>query len=158
MLQSGADRPPTEVLFYHLERQPLEKVLPSLLEKTLSRGWRAVVQSGNAERLAALNQTLWTYTDDSFLAHGSGNDGFAAHQPVWLTTDNDTPNGAKVRFFVDGAVAGDLSGLVRAIFLFDGNDESATVQARGQWKAVKAANLPCAYWQQSPEGRWQQKA
>ena len=30
----------TEVLFYHLEQQPLERVLPSLVERTLARGWR----------------------------------------------------------------------------------------------------------------------
>ncbi|KFL26848.1 DNA polymerase III subunit chi, partial [Devosia sp. 17-2-E-8] len=29
-----------DVLFYHLENQPLEKVLPLLLEKTVERGWR----------------------------------------------------------------------------------------------------------------------
>ena len=43
----------TEVLFYHLERQPLERVLPNLLERTLERGWRAVVQCGDPERLEA---------------------------------------------------------------------------------------------------------
>ncbi|MEA2951567.1 MAG: polymerase subunit chi, partial [Alphaproteobacteria bacterium] len=30
----------TEMLFYHLQRQPLDKVLPTLLEKSLERGWR----------------------------------------------------------------------------------------------------------------------
>ena len=42
---------PAEALFYHLERQPLERVLPTLLERTLARGWTAVVQSGSEERL-----------------------------------------------------------------------------------------------------------
>ena len=60
----------TEVLFYHLERQGLEKVLPSLVVKTLERGWRAVVQAGSAERLAAIDLALWTYKEESFLAHG----------------------------------------------------------------------------------------
>lgn len=55
-----------DVFFYHLEQQTLDRVLPSLLEKTLARGWRAVVQVGNEERLEALDQALWTYTDDSF--------------------------------------------------------------------------------------------
>ena len=35
----------TEVLFYHLQNMSLESVLPSLLEKSLERGWRVVVQS-----------------------------------------------------------------------------------------------------------------
>ncbi len=36
-----------DVYFYYLEYQPLKRVLPSLLEKTLARGWRAVVQVGS---------------------------------------------------------------------------------------------------------------
>ena len=40
-----------EVLFYHLTESTLEDALPPLLEKSLERGWRAVVQTG--ERGAA---------------------------------------------------------------------------------------------------------
>lgn len=158
MVQSGTNQISTEVLFYHLERQPLEKVLPSLLEKTVRRGWRAVVQTSSEERLEALDLALWTYSEDSFLAHGTLKDDHASEQPVYLTTGDDAPNGAKVRFFVDGAMAGDLSGLVRAIFMFDGNDDEATANARVQWKAAKAAEHACTYWQQTPEGRWEKKA
>lgn len=148
----------TEVLFYHLERLPLERVLPGLLERTLERGWRAVVQAGNEERLEALDLALWTYTEGSFLPHGTRQDGFSAEQPIYLTTGTDTPNGAGVRFFVDGAEGGDLSGLVRAVFLFDGNDAEATASARAQWQAVKAAGHTATYWRQSAEGRWEKKA
>ncbi|HPG88472.1 MAG TPA: DNA polymerase III subunit chi, partial [Hyphomicrobium sp.] len=42
-------------MFYHLEHQPLEKALPALIEKTLERGWRAVVQIGSDERLEAID-------------------------------------------------------------------------------------------------------
>ena len=37
----------TEVRFYHLQRKTLEQALPQLLEKTLERGWRAVVMAGS---------------------------------------------------------------------------------------------------------------
>ena len=33
----------TEVLFYHLQNMSVENVLPPLLEKSLERGWRDVV-------------------------------------------------------------------------------------------------------------------
>ena len=56
-----------DVLFYHLQRQPLEAVLPTLLQKTRERGWRAVVQATTDERMTALDDHLWTFTDDSFL-------------------------------------------------------------------------------------------
>ena len=62
----------TEICFYHLERQPLERVLPQLLEKSLERGWRVVVQAASEERVEALDAHLWTYRDDSFLPHGTG--------------------------------------------------------------------------------------
>ena len=48
----------TEVLFYHLTERTLEEALPGLLEKSLERGWRVVVQAGSRERLEALDGHL----------------------------------------------------------------------------------------------------
>lgn len=147
-----------EVLFYQLERQPLDQVLPGLLEKTLERGWRAVVQAGTEERLEALDTLLWTYADDSFLPHGTARDGFADQQPVFLTASDTNPNGAAVRFLVDGADSADLAGYARVVYLFDGRDEDALQQAREQWKRAKAEGHAVTYWQQSDRGRWEKKA
>jgi DNA polymerase III subunit chi len=148
----------TEVLFYHLEHQPLERVLPSLVEKTLERGWRAVVQAGSEERIEALDVLLWTYREESFLPHGTKRDGHPNLQPVYLTTSEDNPNGAAVRFLVDGAAAGDLSAYTRIVYLFDGRDAAALEQARAQWTIAKDGGSEVTYWQQSPDGRWDRKA
>ena len=59
----------TPVFFYHLERQPLEAVLPKMLSTSLDRGWRVSVQAGSEERTEALAALLWTFDDDSFLPH-----------------------------------------------------------------------------------------
>lgn len=147
----------TEVLFYHLERQPLERVLPALVEKTLERGWRAVVQAGSEERLEALDTLLWTYREESFLPHAMRRDGNAAEQPVYLTLGDENPNGAVVRFLVDGADAPELGGYQRVVYMFDGRDGNAVAQAREQWKAAKTAGCEVTYWQQSAEGRWEKK-
>jgi DNA polymerase-3 subunit chi len=148
----------TEVLFYHLGRQPLDRVLPGLLEKTLERGWRAVVQAGNQERVDALDALLWTYADDSFLPHGTARDGMTDQQPVFLTAKDDNPNGATVRFLVDGAEAPDLTGYMRVVYIFDGRDEDALAQARAEWKKIKNSGLTVTYWQQNDNGRWEKKA
>ena len=150
--------PATEVLFYHLGRQPLDKVLPGLLEKTLERGWRAVVQAGNPERVDALDGLLWTYSDESFLPHGAARDGMAEQQPVFLTAKDDNPNAATVRFLVDGAEASDLTGYTRVVYIFDGRDDEAIAQARREWKRIKAAGHVATYWQQNEKGRWEKKA
>ena len=147
-----------DVYFYHLEHQTLERVLPSLLEKTLARGWHAVVQAGSEDRLDAIDMALWTYADDSFLAHGTARIGHASLQPVYLTLGSENPNGAGVRFLVDGAEAQEFAGAERFVYVFAGHDAEALASARGQWAAAKAAGCAVTYWQQSPNGRWEQKA
>ncbi len=146
----------TEVHFYHLQRQPLERALPQLIEKCLERGWRCVVQAASPERIDALDQLLWTYREDSFLPHGTDREDNAAEQPVLLTTREDNPNGSKVRFLVDGATA-DLASYERAIYLFDGNDPDAVDVARDQWKEAQGEGFDTIYWQQDENGRWQKK-
>lgn len=155
--RSPSDKP-ADVMFYHLERQPLERVLPALVEKTLERGWRAVIQVGSDERLEALDAALWTYAEDSFLPHGSARSGHAADQPVYLTTGDDNPNGAGVRFLIDGAPPASFTGVTRIVCMFDGNDGEAVAAARSQWKAAKAAGCGLTYWQQNEDGRWEKKA
>lgn len=149
----------TEILFYHLERRPVDGVLPVLLERSLERGWRAVVQVGGPERLEALDAHLWTYADESFLPHGTAADGAEDRQPVYLTTDEANPNGAAVRFLVDRAAPPpDLSAYQRLVLLFDGGDPEALAEARQHWKTLKAAGHTVSYWQQNERGGWEKKA
>ena len=148
-----------EVLFYHLQRQPLEAVLPTLLEKSLERGWRAAVQVVSDERLTALDDHLWTFTEESFLPHGTDREPHAADQPVALTAGTGNPNGASIRFLVEGAeIPADAASYQRLVILFDGTDPHALALARDQWRAVKDAGHQATYWQQDVGGRWERKA
>ena len=149
----------TEVLFYHLERASLENVLPGLLEKTLERGWKAVVRCGSRETVLRLDEILWTYGDEAFLPHSADIDR-AAGQPVWLTDNADIPNGADLLFLVDNASADAdaIGSLVRCVTIFDGGDQSAVAAARSFWKSAKAAGHDATYWKQSPQGRWEKQA
>jgi DNA polymerase-3 subunit chi len=145
----------TEILFYHLERQPLERVLPSLLEKSLERGWRVVVQAASEERVEALDAQLWTYRDDGFLPHGTWRETESHEQPVLLTVNGDNPNGASVRFLIDGApVPADADAYQRIVLIFDGNDPDAVAAARARWSEGKARGFDMTYWQADAQGRW----
>ena len=149
----------TDILFYHLERQPLEKVLPILLEKSLERGWRALVRSGQAERIERLDESLWTYLDASFLPHAADGADDLAGQPVVLTTQDAAPNNPDILFLVDGVFPpADVTPYERVVVLFDGNDEEALGKARLIWSEIKARGLQATYWQQSETGRWEKKA
>lgn len=147
----------TEIAFYHLEKWPLERALPMLLEKTLAAGKRALVLAGSEERVEALNAMLWTYDQDSWLPHGSADDGGADEQPVWLSTADDNPNGADYLFLTDGAASARVGEFERCFELFDGRDDAAVAAARGRWQDYKAAGYALTYWKQTDSGGWQKQ-
>ena len=150
----------TETLFYHLELRALEEVLPGLVEKSLARGWRAVIKTDSSERSDALDNLLWTYDDQSFLAHAQSGDGEAARQPVLITVEDENPNGAQILFCVGGSSPRDwqaLSSLARVVLLFDGRDAAMLSQARSAWKDAKAAGHDVTYWKESPSGKFEKQ-
>jgi DNA polymerase-3 subunit chi len=145
----------TEVSFYHLTTRSLDWALARLLDRVLGIGARAVVMAGSGERVEALANQLWTYDPDAFLPHGTAKDGFAAHQPVWLTERDENPNGATVLVLTDGAESAALGAFERCLEIFDGNDEAEVARARQHWAAYKALGHGVTYWRQTPEGKWE---
>lgn len=149
----------TEVLFYHLQNMTVENVLPPLLEKSLERGWRVIVQSTSEERADALDAHLWTYRDDSFLPHATWRVGDAADQPVLLALTEVNPNQANVRFLIDNAaLPADSDSYERMVLLFNGDDAEALAQARGVWTDCKSRGFEVTYWQADEQGRWRRRS
>ncbi len=152
-----------EVSFYHLTRRRLEQALPVLLEKSLARGWRVAVQAGDAKRLEKLDDWLWSYEPIKFLPHGTKADGASETQPIYLTIEGDNPNGADVRFLIDGVNAAPLlsdpasAPKARAVLLFDGNDPIELQAAREQWKELRDAGFEVVYFQEDDSGKWAEK-
>ena len=145
----------TEYLFYHLTGQTPEQVLPALLQKSLERGWRVVVQASSDERVEALDAHLWNWRDDAFLPHGTSREANAAEQPIILTASAENPNRAAVRFLIEGAgMPADPGEYARVVLLFDGDDPDAVEAARARWKEAKSAGLEVTYWQADEHGRW----
>lgn len=147
-----------DIGFYHLQRSPLDRALPKLLEKIMGTGKRAVVVAGSEERVEALAAALWTYEQGSFLPHGTRRDGNAADQPIWLTDMDENPNDARFVIMVDGAQVADLDAYERCLEMFEGNDDEAVAMARARWKTYRDAGHSIKYFQQTDSGGWEQKA
>jgi DNA polymerase-3 subunit chi len=150
----------TETLFYHLERRALDDVLPGLIEKTLERGWRAVIRADTSERADAIDNLLWTYNDQTFLAHAQSGDGNPKRQPVLITVEDENPNGANVLFLVGGtapAAWDAVNDLTRVVLMFDGRDAEALARARAAWKDARAAGHEVTYWKESPSGKFEKQ-
>ncbi|MBY0430438.1 MAG: DNA polymerase III subunit chi [Rhodospirillales bacterium] len=148
----------TRIGFYHLQIWPLERALPKLLEKVIERKLKAVVMCGTPERVEQFNALLWTYEPDSWLPHGSARDGEAQLQPVWLTAEDENPNGATVLVLVDGVTSERLGSFERVLNLFNGNLDESLQQARRQWSAWKAQGHELVYHQQTESGGWTEQA
>jgi DNA polymerase-3 subunit chi len=146
-----------EIAFYHLQRSPLDAVLPKLLQRTLDQGKRALVLAGSEDRVENLSSLLWTYDPGSWLPHGTQKDGRPEDQPIWLSASHQNTNSATFLFLTDGTEA-DPAGYERCFDLFDGNDDSAVAAARDRWKKLKEAGHTLTYWQQSERGAWEKKA
>ena len=151
--------PVTDIHFYHLTTGKLEAALPQLGERGRGREWNVVIQAVREAVRDELDELLWTYRDESFLPHGrEGNGpGDGAANPIWLTTGEERPNEAAVRFVVAGATISQPQDYERVITIFDGYDDDAVAQARGEWKRLKGEGHTLTYWQQDEEGRWGKK-
>jgi DNA polymerase-3 subunit chi len=146
----------TEIRFYHLERRRVDEALPSLLEHALDEGRRVLVRAPSDEMVAALNERLWTYDDASFLPHGAAGDGDPMTQPVFLTTELENANAATMLVRLSGAQTGDADdALDLVVILFDGRDEAALAQTRGEWRRLKDQGRTISYWRESDEGGWE---
>lgn len=147
----------TDIRFYHLQTRSIDQALPDIVQKALSAGHRIIIRTSTAEEAERLNQHLWTFRADSFIPHGSKKDGHADRQPVWLTAENDNPNGAQVLVMTAGQDAPDIEAFTLCCDMFDGRDETQVDAARQRWKKYKDKGHALAYWQQTETG-WEKKA
>jgi DNA polymerase-3 subunit chi len=145
--------------FYHLTRKPLIETLQMLLAKSLDNGWRVAVRGTSVEGLEALDKALWLGPEDGFIPHGLAGGAMDSDQPVLLTQQGETTNGAQCVMAVHGAEvsAQEVGALERVCILFDGNDDQALQHARDQWKSLKEAGATAQYWSED-SGRWEKKA
>lgn len=149
----------TRVDFYHLQKAPLEQVLPKLCEKAYATKKRIKILLGIEERVEFINSLLWTYSEESFLPHGSKKDGFVSEQPIFISSCDDNENNASILILADGATVSldKINTYERVLNIFDGNNETALNNARNYWKEIKASDFELHYWQQNDTGSFEQK-
>jgi DNA polymerase-3 subunit chi len=143
--------------FYHLTRTGPDQALPALLGRTLQAGHRALILCATEERVAALDTALWLCPEPDWLPHGTAATGFAELQPIWISTSDAAPNGARFLFLVEGAQSPRVESFERVFDLFDGGDAASVQAARHRWSALKTAGHRLTYWQQGAKG-WEKKA
>jgi DNA polymerase-3 subunit chi len=147
----------TEVWFYHLTYSHLKDVLPELMEKTLEKGWKAYVHMDENRSFKDLSDALWSHKNDSFIAHdieGNVNDN---RQPILFGAKGLNVNDAQIYMSISPVQWLDLKAYLRALFIFDDNDQSHVLWARRAWKILKNEGHEMAFWKQMESGKWQKQ-
>lgn len=136
--------------FYHLSASPLERVLPAICEKLLASGERLLVVA-EGDFLARIDDSLWSYSADSFLPHGTES---AAAQPILLSAEVAAANGARNVALADGIWREAALDFERIFYFFD---SAHLDEARGAWRTLKSnSQAEPRYWKQSGQGKWVQ--
>lgn len=140
-----------QVDFYHLTRDPAEKLVPMLASKCLDADARVLLVSGNEDQRDRLSKALWTHNATSFLAHDFSGSEKEAHQPILISGDCHAPNAARFILLTDGQWRTEALEFDRAFYLFTG-DEIA--EARTTWRDLSDKDgVTPRYWKQDG-GRW----
>ncbi len=147
-----------DINFYHLTRDTLASALPKLAARAYAQGLRTVIRATDDVRVKMIDELLWTYEDDSFLPHGTARNNHADLQPIFISTEADNPNGAKLLMLVDNRLDDDIDQFERCFYLFEGHDNEQVNAARAAWKQLKSQGLTLNYWQQGDSGKWEKKA
>ncbi|MEO9600394.1 DNA polymerase III subunit chi [Parasphingorhabdus sp.] len=137
--------------FYHLTRDPVEKLVPMLASKSLDVGKRVFLVSRDEARCAALSKSLWSDDPASFLAHDFAGSERQADQPILISDQCEAANGAPYIILSDGQWREEALTFERAFFLFaaDQIDHARTV-----WRDLAANEVVTPrYWKQDG-GRW----
>lgn len=137
--------------FYQLSRDPAEAALPLIARATLAAGERLLVVSADESQLGRIDELLWTRLPDSFLAHGRAGGAHDARQPILLSAETTSSNGAKFLALADGQWRDPGDAFARVFFLFD---QAALQAARDCWRMLGTRDgIERRFWKQDG-GKW----
>lgn len=140
-----------QVDFYHLTRDPVEKLVPMLASKCFEADAKLLLVSRDEDQRGRLSKALWSFSPTSFLAHDLGGSEYEQHQPILLSEDCKASNGASFILIADGNWRSGALDFDRAFFLFT---EEKISDARITWRELTAKeNVVPRYWKQQ-DGRW----
>ena len=135
-----------EYVFYSAQPSSFLLTLAKLVEKVYDSGVRAVVVFNDRNLLEEFDNTLWTYSSNAFIPHGENDPEF---QAVWLTTEVENKNDAKVVILVNNFCTKTLEHTNKVLFFFSQDqDKTALVTYEELKKNKKSVN----YWNQSAKG------
>jgi DNA polymerase-3 subunit chi len=138
--------------FWQLSRDPVERVVALIAERTRSAGEKLLVVAADEAQRAAMSTALWDAKPAAFLANGQDN---AARQPILLSGECTAANDARYVVLADGEWRDAAEGFERVFLLFG---EAGLTAARALWRKFDGRDdIERSYFAQE-DGKWVKKA
>ena len=144
-----------EILFYALYRTPIEKALPSLLEKIYASQTKTHILCETDEQVEFLDDAIWTHSPLSFLPHGSAKTtlkGYESRQPIWLSSTENLANSPNVFISLRPNFFSEI-GVKKYIFFYDLHKENHKNFELLQTK-LNEQSKAFTIWTQQSDGSW----
>ena len=144
----------TEIFFYKLKNTSIDLFLISLIEKSISKNWNSLVLLDNTERMEEINDLLWTFSDTSFIPHGSQSDSSPDKQNVYLTCNEENLNNSNIIFSIDGIIVNEPDNWNRCIYIFNEQNLKVTDELESYKRKVKDFGYTLKSFEQDNNGKW----
>ena len=144
-----------QVDFWQLSRDPVERVVALIAERTRTAGEKLLVVADDDELRGAIGRALWETKPEAFLANGEAGAPHAERQPILLSASCEALNGARYAVLADGKWRDEAERFERVFLLFG---EAGTEAARATWRRFDARqDVQRSYYAQE-DGKWVKKA
>lgn len=144
------------VNFYELSSGSISRITCQLLEKAYSKNYKTLVVTKDVETEAIIDKELWTFSQKSFIPHGSNLDDKAEEQPIYITSTHTNKNNADTLFLV-GSTDYIFESYERIYVIFEASDITTSSSAKICYQKLNNPNNTLAYYTQDLKGAWQTK-
>lgn len=148
-----------EVVFYALYSTPVDKAIPTLLQKIYDSSLKVHILCQDDEQLQTLDDSIWTFTPLAFLPHASvlTSTHFPNKNPIWLSMDTTFINSPDIMISTVPIFLEKLENIKKIIFFYDMNFDSKN-QFENMQKSYIQKKYNVILWIQNAKGGWDKKS
>ena len=141
--------------FWQLSRDPVERVVALIAERTRVAGEKLLVVAESEAQRAVIGRSLWEAKPEAFLANGDAAAPHAERQPILLSAECQPANGARYAVLADGVWRDEAEQFERAFLLFG---DAAVEAARATWRQFDGREDVTRNYYAQEDGKWVKKA
>ena len=143
-----------DISFYEVTGEIFERPVCQLIEKAYQTGKNTFVKVEDVNFQELINKTLWTFSQKSFIPHGSALDPFPEKQPVFISSTENNVNNSKILISV-GSEYKDIKGFERVIIVFAHDSNFQKELCRSLYLKYKELYGGMKYYKQNIKGIWE---